>query len=55
MFMMPVFITIIFLNFPSGLQLYWLVFNILSIIESVIVQGGIKWPTIFRRDQTTTP
>jgi YidC/Oxa1 family membrane protein insertase len=55
MFMMPVFITIIFLNFPSGLQLYWLVFNILSIIESIIVQGGIKWQTIFRRAQTTTP
>lgn len=55
MFMMPVFITIIFLNFPSGLQLYWLVFNILSIIESIIVQGGIKWQTIFRRAQATTP
>jgi len=55
MFMMPVFITIIFLNFPSGLQLYWLVFNILSIIESMIVQGGTKWQTIFRRAQTTTP
>jgi len=55
MFMMPVFITIIFLNFPSGLQLYWLVFNILSIIESLIVQGGNKWQNIFRRAQTTTP
>lgn len=43
MFLMPVFITIIFLNFPSGLQLYWLIFNILSIIESIIAQGGVKW------------
>jgi YidC/Oxa1 family membrane protein insertase len=55
MFMMPVFITVIFLNFPSGLQLYWLMFNILSIIESLIVQGGMKWPKIFRRTQPTTP
>jgi YidC/Oxa1 family membrane protein insertase len=43
MFMMPIFMTVIFLNFPSGLQLYWLIFNILSIIESLIAQGGIKW------------
>jgi YidC/Oxa1 family membrane protein insertase len=42
--MMPIFITVIFLNFPSGLQLYWLVFNILSIVESLIAQGGFKWP-----------
>jgi len=55
MFMMPVFITVIFLNFPSGLQLYWLMFNILSIIESLIVQGGMKWPKIFQRAQATTP
>lgn len=54
MFMMPVFITVIFLKFPSGLQLYWLMFNILSIIESLIVQGGMKWPKILGRTQATT-
>lgn len=43
MIMMPIMITVIFLNFPSGLQLYWLIFNILSIIESLIAQGGTKW------------
>ena len=32
---MPVFFTFIFLNFPSGLQLYWLSFNLFSIIESL--------------------
>lgn len=40
---MPIFLTVIFLNFPSGLQLYWLFFNILSIGESLIGRGGIKW------------
>ncbi|MEO0091476.1 MAG: membrane protein insertase YidC [candidate division WOR-3 bacterium] len=40
---MPIFLTVIFLNFPSGLQLYWLFFNILSIVESLIGRGGIKW------------
>jgi len=32
---MPIFFTFIFLNFPSGLQLYWLSFNLFSILESL--------------------
>jgi YidC/Oxa1 family membrane protein insertase len=40
----PIFITLIFLNMPSGLQLYWFMYNILSIVESVIaMKGGLKW------------
>jgi YidC/Oxa1 family membrane protein insertase len=31
MMMMPLFMTVLFINFPSGLVLYWLVNNILSI------------------------
>jgi YidC/Oxa1 family membrane protein insertase len=42
---MPIFLTVIFLNFPSGLQLYWLFFNLLSIVESIISRGGLKWKT----------
>ncbi len=46
-FIFPIFLTLIFLNFPSGLQLYWLTFNILSILESLIFQkGGFKWQKI---------
>lgn len=45
--LMPVFFTVIFLKFPSGLQLYWFIFNILSIIEQFLVRkGGIKWQKI---------
>ncbi len=33
----PIFLTVIFLNFPSGLQLYWFTFNILSLVESLVV------------------
>ena len=33
MMFMPVFFTFIFLNFPSGLVLYWLVNNILTIAQ----------------------
>ena len=45
--LMPIFFTVIFLKFPSGLQLYWFIFNILSIIEQILVRkGGIKWRKI---------
>src|SRR5262249_42883971 len=30
---MPVFMTIMFLNFPSGLVLYWLTNNVLSVCQ----------------------
>ncbi len=40
----PIFITAIFLNLSSGLQLYWFIYNILSIGESLIVtKGGAIW------------
>jgi YidC/Oxa1 family membrane protein insertase len=34
---MPIVITIIFLNFPAGLVLYWLVNNIFSVVEHFLV------------------
>lgn len=41
---MAVFMALIFLRFPSGLQLYWFVFNILSMTELVIARkGGVRW------------
>jgi YidC/Oxa1 family membrane protein insertase len=54
-FVMPVMITVIFINFPSGLQLYWLVFNILSIFESIIAQGGVKWLKKVKLSQPANP
>jgi YidC/Oxa1 family membrane protein insertase len=40
---MPIFMVYIFLNFPSGLQLYWFTYNILTLIEHFITRrGGIK-------------
>lgn len=38
MMLMPVFFTVIFINFSSGLVLYWLVSNILSIAQQMYVQ-----------------
>jgi YidC/Oxa1 family membrane protein insertase len=37
MMFMPIFFTFIFINFPSGLVLYWLVNNILSIVQQKYV------------------
>jgi len=33
MMLMPIFFTVIFVNFPSGLVLYWLVNNLLSMVQ----------------------
>ncbi|MEM7050201.1 MAG: membrane protein insertase YidC [Acidobacteriota bacterium] len=37
--LMPVFMTFLFLNFPSGLVLYWLTNNVLTIAQ----QGAYNW------------
>ncbi len=38
MLFMPIFLTFLFLNFPSGLVIYWLANNILSIIQQYYVE-----------------
>ena len=37
MMMLPIFFTFIFINFPSGLVLYWLVNNLLSIGQQTLI------------------
>lgn len=37
MLMMPVVFTVFFINFPAGLVLYWLVNNILSIVQQYMI------------------
>ena len=40
---MPIFMVLIFLNMPSGLQLYWFAYNVLTLVENYITKrGGIK-------------
>ncbi|MEO0185646.1 MAG: membrane protein insertase YidC, partial [candidate division WOR-3 bacterium] len=39
--MMPVVMIFVFLNFPSGLQLYWFTYNILSIIEQFMIKKKV--------------
>ncbi len=38
MMLMPLFMTVIFINFPAGLVLYWLVNNIISIGQQYYIQ-----------------
>jgi YidC/Oxa1 family membrane protein insertase len=38
MLLMPVILTLVFINFPSGLVLYWLVGNIISISQQYFTQ-----------------
>ncbi|MCX7994547.1 MAG: membrane protein insertase YidC [candidate division WOR-3 bacterium] len=39
--MMPLIMIFVFLNFPSGLQLYWFIYNILSIVENLLIKKKI--------------
>lgn len=37
MLLLPVVFTVMFVNFPAGLVLYWLVNNVLSIIQQYFI------------------
>jgi YidC/Oxa1 family membrane protein insertase len=39
---LPFIFTFMFLNFPSGLVLYWLVNNILTIIQQAYINRALK-------------
>jgi YidC/Oxa1 family membrane protein insertase len=40
MMFLPIIFTVMFINFPSGLVLYWLVNNILSIGQQYRIKKG---------------
>ena len=42
MMLMPIFFTFLFISFPSGLVLYWLMNNLLSIIQQVYIQSKLE-------------
>jgi YidC/Oxa1 family membrane protein insertase len=39
---MPVIFTVFFLWFPSGLVLYWLVSNLITIAQMLIIYRGLE-------------
>ena len=44
MVMMPLFIGYISLSFPIGLSLYWIVFNVVGIVQQYLTSG---WGNLF--------
>jgi YidC/Oxa1 family membrane protein insertase len=42
MLLMPIIFTFMFFQFPSGLVLYWLVQNIITVIEHWLIEKGIE-------------
>jgi len=44
MLMMPIIFTVMFLSFPSGLVLYWLVSNVLTIFQQMYMKRDTKAP-----------
>jgi len=38
MYMMPVFMTFLFMRFASGLTLYWLIFNVLTLVHQELIK-----------------
>jgi len=46
MMFLPVVFTFMFLNFASGLVLYWFVNNLLSILQQVIINRDTKTKTV---------
>ncbi len=42
MMIMPLVFTVMFINFPSGLALYWLVNNVLTIAQQMIMQRSAR-------------
>ncbi|MCK5133413.1 MAG: membrane protein insertase YidC [Candidatus Sabulitectum sp.] len=42
MYMMPIFMTFLFMRFASGLTLYWLIFNILTLVHQELIKKKLK-------------
>jgi YidC/Oxa1 family membrane protein insertase len=52
MYIMPIFLTYIFLRLPAGLVLYWLVFNVLSIGQQALMKSRSETPSPAPAKQT---
>ena len=41
-YVMPIMIAILFLNMPSGINLYWFIYNLLSVGQQILIKNSIK-------------
>jgi YidC/Oxa1 family membrane protein insertase len=44
MLFMPLIFTVMFLSFPSGLVIYWLVNNIISLVQQIYINNKLSGP-----------
>lgn len=44
-YIMPIMLTFLFLSLPSGINLYWLTYNLLSVVQQVIIKRMINKQT----------
>jgi YidC/Oxa1 family membrane protein insertase len=51
-YMLPIIFTVIFYRFPSGLVLYWLVNNILTIMHQYLLARGDQEETFQLPEET---
>ena len=55
MYIMPVVLTIVFINFPAGLVLYWTINNLLAIAQQYFIRKGMGIPTPRKKTPSTKP
>ena len=46
MYIMPIFMTFLFMRFPAGLTLYWFMNNILTIVQQRMIQSKLESETV---------
>lgn len=46
---MPIFFSLLFLQFPSGLMLYWIVNNVLSILQQIFINRNLEKLDLHRK------
>ncbi|MGE3062545.1 MAG: membrane protein insertase YidC [bacterium] len=44
-YIMPIMLTFLFLSLPSGINLYWLTYNLLSVVQQIIIKKAINKQT----------
>ncbi len=52
-YLMPIFLTLLFNSFPSGLNLYYALFNLLSIVQETLIPYKIRTPEEMKAQKAT--
>jgi YidC/Oxa1 family membrane protein insertase len=44
-YIMPIMITFLFLSLPAGINLYWLIYNLLSVVQQMVIKKMLNKET----------